>query len=189
MIVQYDIQFRNGQECGGGYIKLLTSPSGNLSLIDEKSPYTIMFGPDKCSDDQKIHFIFNHVNSQNESRELHWKNAQMIKNLNEIFLDSKWHLFRLTLRPDNSFEIMMDKIVVGKGNLLKDFDPPVNPVNSVKNQMLKNEQISNNRVKDKSHLKTFKDEQVNIWDEGTIFCLFTEYNVSFLIFVLVFCSL
>jgi calnexin len=130
LIVQYDIQFRNGQECGGAYLKLLTSPSGNLSLIDEKSSYTIMFGPDKCSDDQKIHFIFNHLKNE-KTRELHWKNADLIRNLNEVFLDSKWHLFRLTLRPDNSFEIMMDKKVVGKGNLLDDFEPPVNPISTI----------------------------------------------------------
>lgn len=28
----------------------------------DKSPYTIMFGPDKCGNDNKLHFIFRHKN-------------------------------------------------------------------------------------------------------------------------------
>ncbi|XP_074602752.1 calnexin-like [Brevipalpus obovatus] len=128
LVVQYDVQFRNGQECGGAYLKLLASPSGDLSKVHDKSPYSIMFGPDKCGNDHKLHFIFNHKNAKTgTTREIHWKKAASASGLSEAITDGKWHLFRLVVRPDNSFEVNMDRKVVGKGNLLDDFDPPVNP--------------------------------------------------------------
>lgn len=35
--------------------------------FNDKTPYTIMFGPDKCGNDIKMHFIFRHVNPINGS--------------------------------------------------------------------------------------------------------------------------
>lgn len=55
LIVQYDVTFQNGQECGGAYIKLLTQETGlRLSQFTDRTPYTIMFGPDKCGNDHKV---------------------------------------------------------------------------------------------------------------------------------------
>ena len=34
-----------------------------------QTPYTIMFGPDKCGSDAKLHFIFRHVNPKNKTVE------------------------------------------------------------------------------------------------------------------------
>lgn len=31
------------------------------------------------------------------------------------------------LNPDNSFEVLIDQIVVNKGNLMEDMTPPINP--------------------------------------------------------------
>ena len=50
LVIQYEIAFQNGQDCGGGYIKLLSqSPNLDLRSITDKTPYTIMFGPDSHS--------------------------------------------------------------------------------------------------------------------------------------------
>lgn len=55
LIVQYDVTLQNGQECGGAYIKLLTQETGmRLSQFQDKTPYSIMFGPDKCGNDHKV---------------------------------------------------------------------------------------------------------------------------------------
>lgn len=52
---------QNGLECGGAYVKLLSkSDSLILEQFTDKTPYTIMFGPDKCGNDAKLHFIFRH---------------------------------------------------------------------------------------------------------------------------------
>lgn len=56
LIVQYEVNFQEGQECGGAYLKLLTldDKHKNLKQFNDKTPYTIMFGPDKCGNDHKV---------------------------------------------------------------------------------------------------------------------------------------
>lgn len=128
IVVQYEVQFRKGQECGGAYLKLLASPSGSLESLNDKTQYSIMFGPDKCGNDHKVHFIFNHKNPKNGTlREIHWRKSGSVLKLDDVVKDGKWHHFRLHIRSDNSFEIQMDKKIVGKGSLLEDFSPAVNP--------------------------------------------------------------
>ncbi|NWI55165.1 CLGN protein, partial [Calyptomena viridis] len=57
LIVQYEVNFQKGIDCGGAYIKLLSSSDDlNLEYFFDKTPYTIMFGPDKCGEDYKLHF-------------------------------------------------------------------------------------------------------------------------------------
>lgn len=128
-ILQYEVRFQKGQECGGAYIKLL-SQVGDLDLrnFHDKTPYTIMFGPDKCGNDNKLHFIFRHRNPKNGSfEEKHWTKAKVVPKLDDVFKDKKPHLFTLILHPDNKFELLLDQISVHKGSLLDDFSPPVNP--------------------------------------------------------------
>jgi len=128
LVLQYEVKFSNGQECGGAYIKLLSSPVKDLHKINDVTPYTIMFGPDKCGNDHKLHFIFKHKNPKNGTiREIHLKKSNVANKLSEIFKDQRWHAFRLTIRPDNTYEIQLDKKVIAKGSLLEDFEPPVNP--------------------------------------------------------------
>lgn len=70
LIVQYEVLLQEGQECGGAYLKLLTEiQSSNLKNFHDKTPYSIMFGPDKCGTDHKLHFIFKHKNPKNGSVE------------------------------------------------------------------------------------------------------------------------
>ena len=52
-VVQVNLQ--NGQECGGAYLKLLSdSPDLSPAGFRDQTPYTIMFGPDKCGNDNKV---------------------------------------------------------------------------------------------------------------------------------------
>lgn len=128
LIVQYEVLLQDGQECGGAYLKLLSrgSSSKNLEEFHDKTPYSIMFGPDKCGNDHKLHFIFKHRNPKNGSvEEKHCKKPK--ERLEEIFSDKLPHLYTLILKPDNTFEILIDKNVVNSGSLLEDFTPPVNP--------------------------------------------------------------
>lgn len=43
LIVQYEVQLQEGQECGGAYIKLLSSGKETTDLKDfhDKTPYTV----------------------------------------------------------------------------------------------------------------------------------------------------
>lgn len=126
--MQYEVVLQDGQECGGAYIKLLSdSPNAkNLQQFHDKTPYTIMFGPDKCGNDHKLHFIFKHRNPINGSvEEKHCKKPK--ERMEEVFSDKLPHLYTLVLKPDNTYEISIDKKVVNSGSLLEDFTPPVNP--------------------------------------------------------------
>ncbi|XP_072487362.1 calnexin isoform X1 [Notamacropus eugenii] len=127
LIVQYEVNFQNGIECGGAYVKLLSrTPELNLDQFHDKTPYTIMFGPDKCGEDYKLHFIFRHKNPKTGIyEEKHAKRPDT--DLKAYFTDKKTHLYTLVLNPDNSFEILVDQTVVNSGNLLNDMTPPVNP--------------------------------------------------------------
>jgi len=131
LILQYEINYQNGQECGGGYLKLLShSNSLDLNKLSDKTPYTIMFGPDRCGSESKLHFIFRHVNPNNQTiEEKHVKKLDTKERalFEELFKDKRPHLFRLVISSDNSYEIYVDYKVVNHGSLLTDFTPPVNP--------------------------------------------------------------
>lgn len=127
LIAQYDVKFQNGQECGGAYIKLL-SRSADLKLnnFHDKTPYTIMFGPDKCGLTSKVHFIIRYTNPKNGSiNEYHAKATD--KSLDEYFTDHKTHLYTLMVNPDNSYKVLIDQKEVTKGNLLETLEPPIIP--------------------------------------------------------------
>ncbi|XP_063700248.1 calnexin isoform X2 [Culicoides brevitarsis] len=128
LVVQYEVTWQDGQECGGSYIKLLSSgkDTADLAQFQDKTPYTIMFGPDKCGNDAKLHFIFRHINPINGTiTEKHSKKPK--DRLEEPFKDKQPHLYQLVLRPDNTFTVRVDHNIVNEGHLLEDFQPPVNP--------------------------------------------------------------
>ncbi|XP_023698778.1 calnexin isoform X1 [Paramormyrops kingsleyae] len=127
VIVQYEVNFQTGIDCGGAYVKLLSqTPDLDLDQFVDKTPYTIMFGPDKCGEDYKLHFIFRHKNPKTgEFEEKHAKKPDA--DLRTYYTDKKTHLYTLVLNPDNSFEILVDQLVINSGNLLNDMTPAVNP--------------------------------------------------------------
>lgn len=128
LIVQYEVQLQDGQECGGSYIKLLSSgkETTDLTKFNDQTPYTIMFGPDKCGNDIKLHFIFKHTNPLNGTiSEKHCRKPK--ERIEEPFKDKQPHLYQLIVRPDNTFTIRVDHKVVNEGSLLTDFTPAVNP--------------------------------------------------------------
>jgi len=126
-IVQYEVRFQNKHECGGAYIKLLAdAPELSLDTFNDKTEYAIMFGPDKCGGDSKLHFIFQHKNPINgKMEEKHAKKPS--GDFSNIFDDQKTHLVRLVVKPDNTFEVYVDKRRVNEGSLLHNFEPAVNP--------------------------------------------------------------
>lgn len=128
LIVQYEVTLQDGQTCGGSYLKLISKAAQplNLKQFQDKTPYSIMFGPDKCGNDYKLHFIFNHRNPLNGSVEE--KHCKKPKDRLENLINDKFpHLYRLVLNPDNTFQISIDNKEVNSGSLLEDFTPSVNP--------------------------------------------------------------
>ncbi|KAJ3240825.1 hypothetical protein HDU81_002678 [Chytriomyces hyalinus] len=122
-VAQYEVKLQNGLECGGAYMKLLTADSEFMpAQFSDKTPYTIMFGPDRCGTTNKVHFIFRHKNPKTgEIEEKHLSETPQAK------FDKKSNVYTLVVRPDNSFEMLINDESVKKGSLLTDFVPPVNP--------------------------------------------------------------
>ncbi|KAG4306266.1 hypothetical protein PORY_000254 [Pneumocystis oryctolagi] len=124
LVVQYEVKLQNDLECGGAYLKLITESREDIRFKDfsNQTPYTIMFGPDKCGMTNKVHFIFRHKNPKTgKYEEKHLKSPPTIE-------ETKFTtLYTLIVRPDQSFEIRINNKPLKKGSLLKDFDPPVNP--------------------------------------------------------------
>lgn len=63
-VLQYEVKMQNGLSCGGAYLKLLSAGDDAIHAeeFSDKTPYTIMFGPDRCGATNKVHFIFRHKN-------------------------------------------------------------------------------------------------------------------------------
>ena len=63
LIIQYELKLEESLQCGGAYIKMpRASESLDLSTLNGDTPYSIMFGPDKCGHTNKVHFILQHQN-------------------------------------------------------------------------------------------------------------------------------
>lgn len=131
-VLQFDLKFQEGQECGGGYVKVLSADkSRDLSQFNDQTPYTIMFGPDKCGQTSKLHFIFRHknpINGEYEEKAAKIESEEITKNIN----DKKTHLYTLLLKPNNDFEVLIDKKLIHSGSLLTDVNPPVNPPKEIR---------------------------------------------------------
>ncbi|OQS05316.1 calnexin [Thraustotheca clavata] len=124
LIVQYEVKYRDGVNCAGTYLKLLRdTPSLDLENLDDKTPFTIMFGPDRCDKTNKVHFIFNHQNPlTKEYEEKHLEISPPAKTEDKLS-----HLYTLAVHDDNTFEVYADQVVIKKGGLLTHFKPSVNP--------------------------------------------------------------
>jgi len=123
LVVQYEVKLQKGLECGGAYLKLLRENEGlHQDEFANTTPYVIMFGPDKCGHNNKVHFIFNHKNPKTgvyEEKHLKTPPTASIVKTSE--------LYTLIVNPNNTFSIQKNHETVREGSLLEDFAPSVNP--------------------------------------------------------------
>ncbi|CAG8779253.1 2863_t:CDS:2 [Gigaspora margarita] len=110
LVVQYSVKHEQNIDCGGGYVKLLPSEFDALSFKGE-SLYNIMFGPDICGMNRKVHFILHH---KGENKEL--------KKSVKAPSDQVTHLYTLILKPDHTYKILIDNEEEASGTLEEDFD-------------------------------------------------------------------
>ncbi|CAH0515795.1 unnamed protein product [Peronospora belbahrii] len=124
IVVQYEVKLQKGLDCGGAYVKLLCQKEEkqDYSAFSDTTPYVLMFGPDKCGSNDKLHLIFQHKNPlSGKYEEKQMMEAPRIKS------DKDTHLYTAVIRDDNTFEVFVDQKSVRSGSLLHDFLPPVNP--------------------------------------------------------------
>ena len=115
-----------GARRGCADLKLL-SASEELSADGFKAdtPYTIMFGPDKCGETNKVHFILRHKNPVS----LVWEEKHLVTPPIPDTTDKMTHLYTAIVGTDNTVKILVDNVEKKSVSLLSatDFKPPVNP--------------------------------------------------------------
>ncbi|KAK9138718.1 hypothetical protein Sjap_009312 [Stephania japonica] len=115
LVVQYSIKFEQDIECGGGYIKLLSSYV-NQKKFSGDTPYSLMFGPDICgSQTKKLHLILSYQG----------QNYPIKKDL-QCETDKLTHFYTFILRPDASYSLWVDGRERESGSMYTDWDilPP-----------------------------------------------------------------
>ncbi|XP_076441189.1 calreticulin-like [Babylonia areolata] len=114
LVIQFTVKKEQNIECGGMYLKLYSSDLNQEDLHSE-TPYLIMFGPDICGIDRKLHVIFNYKG----------RNLQHKKNLTCRY-DNLTHLYTLVVNPERTYEVLVDNKLREVGELEADWDflPP-----------------------------------------------------------------
>ncbi|XP_077250168.1 calnexin homolog [Tasmannia lanceolata] len=130
VVLQFETRLQNGLECGGAYLKYLRPQEAGWKSkeFDNESPYSIMFGPDKCGSVNKVHFIFKHKNPKTgEYVEHHLKYPPSVPS------DKLTHLYTAILTPDNELRILIDGEEKKKTSFLSadDFEPPLIPAKTI----------------------------------------------------------
>ena len=124
LVLQFDLKLSDGLSCGGAYMKFVTAdntftPAG----LKDDTPYTIMFGPDKCGLTNKVHLILRHENQKTKKiEEKHLKTPPMVVD------DTLSHAYTAILFPNNNtYQVLIDGHINQQGSLFEDFDPAFVP--------------------------------------------------------------
>ncbi|KAJ8617948.1 hypothetical protein MRB53_014134 [Persea americana] len=130
VVLQYEVRLQSGLECGGAYLKYLRPQEAGWKPkeFDNESPYSIMFGPDKCGSTNKVHFILKHKNPKTgEYVEHHLKYPPSVAS------DKLSHVYTAILKTDNELRILIDGEEKKKANFLSadDFEPPLIPAETI----------------------------------------------------------
>merc|ERR1711907_236129 len=112
LIVQYQAKYEKDVECGGGYLKI-GPKMADASSFGDPTTYNIMFGPDKCGYTKRTHLIFNYKGKNVlKKSDLDYKQEP----------DQVSHLYRMTLKPDNTVRVDIDQEKIYEGSLKEDWE-------------------------------------------------------------------
>ncbi|KAI8337857.1 Calreticulin family-domain-containing protein [Blakeslea trispora] len=114
LVIQYDVKNEQDIDCGGSYLKIFNNDLDQKSFNGD-SQYNIMFGPDICGPKAMVHAIFNYNGTNYDLK----KTVSAPK-------DTLTHTYTLTVKPDQTYEILVDGKEEASGSLLEDWDflPP-----------------------------------------------------------------
>ncbi|OHT13979.1 Calreticulin family protein [Tritrichomonas foetus] len=119
-VLQYEMRPQFAFTCSGAYLKLFSDSNFDPKKLTNETKHILMFGPDRCGELNRIHFIFNYFHPKRKIyKEL------ILKSPPEAPVDVYNHLYTLIVRPNNTFSILVDNEIVKNGSLFFDFDPPL----------------------------------------------------------------
>lgn len=108
LVVSLSVKHEQGLDCGGGYIKVM--PEMDQKSFNGDSEYFLMFGPDKCGYNNKVHIIFNY-----KGKNLLWKKEPRYPD------DKLTHVYTLVVKPDNTYALYIDQEQKESGSLEADW--------------------------------------------------------------------
>jgi len=114
LVLQFSVKHQQNIDCGGGYLKFFAA-GVDQALFNGDTDYNIMFGPDICGSNKKVHVIFNY-NGENH----------LIKTKISPESDELTHTYTLIVKPDQTYEVKIDGTTKDSGNMVEDWDflPP-----------------------------------------------------------------
>ncbi|VDO40620.1 unnamed protein product [Haemonchus placei] len=109
LVVQYEVRYEEGQECGGGYLKLLSvGAEKNLAAVQVRQ--------------NSVHY---YVRCTACIQEYH---AKQPSNIGSTYWDDhQTHLYTLVVKPDGKFSVSVDQKEIMSGNMLNDLQPSLQP--------------------------------------------------------------
>merc|ERR1712203_397338 len=112
LIIQYQAKYEKDVECGGGYLKV-GPKMDDPTTFGDPTPYNVMFGPDKCGYTKRTHLIFN------------YKGKNVLKKSDLSYKqegEGTSHVYRMTLKPDNTVRVDIDEEKIYDGSLKEDWE-------------------------------------------------------------------
>lgn len=123
MALSFEARHESGLTCGGAYLKYLTADESFApEALNGETPYTVMFGPDKCGGTNKVHVIFRHKSPVDGTIE-----EKHLKQPPSMPTDENVHQYVLIVNEDNTYSVRIDNEEKASGSLFEDFEPPFNP--------------------------------------------------------------
>eukprot|EP00271_Cylindrocystis_brebissonii_P015669 TRINITY_DN38630_c0_g1_i1.p1 TRINITY_DN38630_c0_g1~~TRINITY_DN38630_c0_g1_i1.p1 ORF type:complete len:429 (+),score=127.86 TRINITY_DN38630_c0_g1_i1:113-1399(+) len=111
LVLQFQVKHEQKMDCGGGYIKLLEGEVDPKSFGGD-TPYSLMFGPDICGySTKRVHAIITHKG----------KNL-LLKPTVECETDELSHVYTWIIKPDNTYQILIDGEEKKTGSLYDDWE-------------------------------------------------------------------
>jgi len=110
LVFQYSLKQDQRIDCGGGYLKLHPATGFDQKNYEGDSPYNVMFGPDICGSTRRTHVILSHDGKNH-----------LITNDVQTETDIYTHVYTLIIKPDNTFQVLIDNKEVRAGSLEEDF--------------------------------------------------------------------
>jgi len=111
LVIQFSVKHEQNIDCGGGYVKVFDCSLEPKELHGE-TPYRIMFGPDICGPGtKKVHVILNYKGKN------HLINKE-IRCKDDVFT----HVYTLIIKPDNTYEVLIDGEKSESGDLEADWE-------------------------------------------------------------------
>lgn len=155
-VLKYKVKSLGSVNCSGAYLKLFGPNVFDSRMVSNETNYLILFGPDQCGENNRIHFIFKHKNPITGT----YEEKHMI-DPPQANITAKENVYKLVIYKNNRFRISVNDKPVRIGSLLHDFDPPVNPPKKIEdiNDVQPNDWVNDEYIIDETAKKP------EDWDE------------------------